>query len=333
MKISVIITAFNRKEYITEAINSVTNQSLETSKYEIIVISNFEVILSNINPDVEIKCIIMNGTVGEFLYKGFKMAKNDIIAFLDDDDVWGRERLKKILRTFSLYPNLVYYHNSTWFMDSLGKPIELLFRNPARVRKGNYFGKPINFKEISRLISVAAGFNLSSIAISKSAFVSSLETLRQITANTDGFFFWVSLINRAEVYIDKRELTGYRIHDQNGSIAKNQLENGEEFLRQMGTYNLLLGFARESFKDKLQMMFTQYINLKLMELKAQFIMTSGKDRTELISCAKEMLIFMRIPMDFSTFRILLYTLSYMVSPKLYSLVIRKVSYSGFNRGV
>ena len=331
MKISVIITAFNRKEYVTEAISSVTNQSLETSKYEIIVISNFKIILSNINPDVEIKCIVMNGTVGEFLYKGFKIAKNDIIAFLDDDDVWDRDRLKKILCTFSLYPNLGYYHNSTWFMDSLGKPIELLFRNPARVRKGNYFGKPINFKEISRLISVAAGFNLSSIAISKSAFVSSLETLRLITANTDGFFFWVSLINRAEVYIDKRELTGYRIHDQNRSIAKNQLENGEEFLRQMDTYILLLGLAKESFKDKVGETLYQHINLQYLELRVQLIMTSRKSKSELISCVIEMLVFMRITIDFYAFRILLYSLSYVVSPKLYSFVIKKVSYSGFNK--
>ena len=39
--ISVIITAYKRKEFILGAVNSVINQSLEKSKYEIIVVKNY----------------------------------------------------------------------------------------------------------------------------------------------------------------------------------------------------------------------------------------------------------------------------------------------------
>ena len=41
--ISVIICAFNRRNYINYAINSVLNQTIDPSKYELIVVSNFEV--------------------------------------------------------------------------------------------------------------------------------------------------------------------------------------------------------------------------------------------------------------------------------------------------
>jgi len=39
--ISVIITAYNRKEYLLNAIKSVINQTLDKKYYEIIVIKNF----------------------------------------------------------------------------------------------------------------------------------------------------------------------------------------------------------------------------------------------------------------------------------------------------
>ena len=40
--ISVIITAYNRKDFLFNAIKSVVNQTLDKKYYEIIVIKNFE---------------------------------------------------------------------------------------------------------------------------------------------------------------------------------------------------------------------------------------------------------------------------------------------------
>ncbi len=40
--ISVIITAYNRKEFILEALQSAVNQTLKRDKYEIICIKNFK---------------------------------------------------------------------------------------------------------------------------------------------------------------------------------------------------------------------------------------------------------------------------------------------------
>jgi len=40
--ISVIITAFNRKNYLLYAVDSVLNQTISKEMYEIIVIKNFE---------------------------------------------------------------------------------------------------------------------------------------------------------------------------------------------------------------------------------------------------------------------------------------------------
>lgn len=53
--ISVVITAYNRREYLIKAVNSVINQSLDSSYYEIIVIKNFE--------DNEIDNYLMNANI------------------------------------------------------------------------------------------------------------------------------------------------------------------------------------------------------------------------------------------------------------------------------
>ena len=40
--ISVIVTAYNRKQFILEALNSIVNQTLSKDKYEVIVTKNVE---------------------------------------------------------------------------------------------------------------------------------------------------------------------------------------------------------------------------------------------------------------------------------------------------
>ncbi|AAT42912.1 glycosyltransferase [Picrophilus oshimae] len=87
--ISVIVTAYNRSEYLLDAVKSALNQTLSKEKYEIIVIKNYND--DNIDEFLNknnIKNIIMDGTIGEYLYKGINESKGDIISFLDDDDLF-----------------------------------------------------------------------------------------------------------------------------------------------------------------------------------------------------------------------------------------------------
>ena len=42
IEISVIVTAYNRKEFLKEALESLNNQTLGKDKFEVILITNFE---------------------------------------------------------------------------------------------------------------------------------------------------------------------------------------------------------------------------------------------------------------------------------------------------
>ncbi|MGC8735111.1 MAG: glycosyltransferase family 2 protein, partial [bacterium] len=121
--ISVIITAHNRKEFLKDAINSVLNQTLEKSFYEIIVIKNFED--QEIDNLIEENKIISlkvrdDSLIGEDLALGIERAKGEVISFLDDDDLFMPKKLETVYNYFKKYENLVYLHNSEYFIDEKG---------------------------------------------------------------------------------------------------------------------------------------------------------------------------------------------------------------------
>ena len=95
--ISVIINNYNYEKFIQEAIESVVNQSYKD--YELIIVddgstdNSREIIerysfkYSNIFPIFK-----KNGGQASCFNIGYKKAKGDIIAFLDSDDVWKKEK-------------------------------------------------------------------------------------------------------------------------------------------------------------------------------------------------------------------------------------------------
>jgi len=330
-KVSVIVTAFNREEYVRQAIHSVLSQSLEPSNFEIIIISNFEIDIKNLHSDISITSIVMNGTIGEFLYHGILMAKNEIVAFLDDDDVWHKDHLREIAEIFTLHSDLAYYHNSPWYIDKSGNTIFPLFQNPLRFKGESYLVEIKNRNELSKLITLGASFNLSSIAISVRYLVFSMEILKHIIANPDGFFFWASVISGGKIYIDRRKLTGYRIHNQNVSLSSDRTKEGSEYLRQIATYKLLLDLTDKKLKGRPKKLLNSYISQQYMKTKAQYVMVTDGSRKWLFSCLIGLVKIIKFHLDLDAIRIFIYSSAYVIHPRLFSLVKDKVSIRAYYR--
>lgn len=98
-KVSVIIPAFNREGTIDRALNSVLDQDFEN--FEIIVVDDcsdddtVEVVMEF--DDDRIKCIQHHTNKGasEARNTGIKCAKGQYIAFLDSDDEWDSDKLRR----------------------------------------------------------------------------------------------------------------------------------------------------------------------------------------------------------------------------------------------
>ncbi|MDO5971189.1 glycosyltransferase [Flavivirga aquimarina] len=120
MKLSVIIPVYNVEKYIRTCLDSILNQGLEPSDYEIILINDGskDNSVSIIKTYLE-NCPNMalynqkNKGLGATRNEGIKLAKGDYIYFIDSDDYLAKNVLKTILLHGYKYDLDVITFNST----------------------------------------------------------------------------------------------------------------------------------------------------------------------------------------------------------------------------
>jgi len=138
-KVSVIITTFNRAEYLEKAIKSVLNQTY--SDFELLILDNSstdntEEIVKSFN-DERIRYIKHQPlNISQARNLGLKESKGDYIAFLDDDDEWLPEKLKREIEVFNQgNEKLGLVYGGFIRIDENGKEFE--WHTP--ILKGNIF--------------------------------------------------------------------------------------------------------------------------------------------------------------------------------------------------
>ena len=235
--ISVIITAYNRKDFLLDAIKSALNQTLDKKYYEIIVIKNFnDEIIDTFIENNNIIQILMDGTIGKFLYAGINESHGQIISFLDDDDLFFNNKLEDVYNLFK-NNNIVYYHNL----------LEYINENKISINKRNY--------NIS--------FNLSSISIKKD--IINMDALKEISIDQDIFMYLCALESNGKIIRGKETLTYYRFHNSVSNYVENndfKLTHKTELFKNAvsNVYNIYNKFHNNKVK---LFLFNQIITLKL----------------------------------------------------------------------
>ena len=185
--ISVIITAYNRESFLLNAIKSAVNQTINKRHYEVIVIKNFkEHTVDEFIDNHNIKNIFMDGSVGKFLYSGVSVSTGEIISFLDDDDLFSKDKLQVVYNKFKSNNNLCYYHNAHITVNE-------------------------QYQKFDSKLGRSITFNLSSISVRKS--ILNLNNLKKINSNTDHFMYLSALESDNNIIADKEELTYYMFHN------------------------------------------------------------------------------------------------------------------------
>jgi glycosyltransferase involved in cell wall biosynthesis len=108
--ISVIVTAYNRTQYFEHALKSLADQSFSKDNFEVILITNFECKVDVF--DLKVKHIVMDGNIGHYLVRGIRESEGEIICFLDDDDLFHKDKLNVINKLFK-NSHAIYFKNET----------------------------------------------------------------------------------------------------------------------------------------------------------------------------------------------------------------------------
>ena len=210
--ISVVITAFNRKEFLDRAINSAINQSFPGVRYEIIIVTNFS---PSIDPTMllkfkgNIKFVgFTSEPISEMLRRGIHNASGDIISFLDDDDLFTEGKLQRVYEAFLNHPDMVYYHNNYLRFRELGKYEKGLFWTSQSI----YISKnKMEAGNIRKLIRQGGNFNLSCISVKKSHLGIILDESLNFNYLPDSILFY-SMLAEGDFQVDSSVLTHYYSH-------------------------------------------------------------------------------------------------------------------------
>ncbi len=243
--ITVIVTLFNRLDFIGQAIDSLVNQTLEKKYFEVIIVTNIDIDIGIYKEKLNIKLIrTTSKSVGKKYQLGLKSAVGQIICFLDDDDMFYSSKLKYVYDFFNNNPKICYYHNSMNYIDETRKKVIINFRKNdqqfARNNKYYYVSGKFSLGKLIHLKKIGGDFNMSSISIRKSVFTNGSAFLFSNSASPDIALLMEVILQKCGIYIDAIKLTGYRVRNYSKKIQvkvdeeeipKTQLEMRKDLLR------------------------------------------------------------------------------------------------------
>ena len=182
--ISIIIPYYKKREYISETINSVLNQSYR--KFEILIIYDDDN-LSDLNyleklfqSEEKIRIIKNSQTIGAGLSrnKGIQNSKGEYIAFIDADDIWKKYKLENQIN-FMKKKKIKISHTTYQIID---KNDRVLGERVSR-----------NFEKVDDLIK-SCDIGLSTVILKKE--IINDETKFPNLKTKEDFVLWLKILQR-----------------------------------------------------------------------------------------------------------------------------------------
>jgi glycosyltransferase involved in cell wall biosynthesis len=119
ISITVIIPTFNRRRFITEAVDSVLAQNIDDLEIIVVDDGSTDGTYDILKPYMKtIRYIHQdNRGVSAARNRGVRESRGELLAFLDSDDLWSPEKLKtQINKVHS--ENVISFEGVEWFVDS-----------------------------------------------------------------------------------------------------------------------------------------------------------------------------------------------------------------------
>ncbi len=224
LTVSVIIPCFNSIKFIDETINSVLNQTYKN--FNIIAIDdgstdNTRNTLENYKNKLTIATHqhFRNKGVAASLNLGLQMTSSDLIAFIDHDDLWHPDKLKRQVELFEANSNVDLVYSNGVRIDKFGKTINYIFdqshsepNDLNRLFLSNYIITCSNVMITRRIVDKVGYFNENLLA-----------------ADHD---MWLRIMEVSRFSYIPEYLISYRIHSNNSFYKRKIWEDGFVYLNE-----------------------------------------------------------------------------------------------------
>lgn len=212
--ISVVVVAHGREKFLPEAINSIMNQSCDAQGIEIVIVSDFYPgFIDKLQTEIPIIHVVTDKiTLMEKILLGMHRSNGKYVAFLEDDDTFKPDKIKKLLSTLEEDGDIVYVHNSQKVMDSSSRILNHNFRTNTEERI-NFQPDLTSKREMKNILGKSPDFNLSSICVRRDIFLKTLDRMPVIVDAVDTLFFHIALSSNKKIVLLPDPLTNYRFHE------------------------------------------------------------------------------------------------------------------------
>ena len=240
---SVILIAYNRKEFIGRAIDSIKNQTLDKELYELICITNYDLEIGA-KESIHVHHIKMTGTIGEFIRSGIEKASGKFICILEDDDEFEEYKLEHIMKVLE-FTDFDYYKDSMSIIDE--------FDNLINQNKESYHSDRSNLELIDKnyyysLRKLRYTFQMrgvpSTLTFKRDKILKILDNMSLIESEIGHYIYYRFIDRDLKLILDHRQLTRYRISKISDSSAlsySDYIKVRRNYVkRTMKTYKMLI---------------------------------------------------------------------------------------------
>ena len=281
--VSVVVTAYRRRQYLVEAVRSVVATSLAPSEYEVVVVKDFsdpavDSELSRLGPNVHLITIDLP-RMGDSLARGVEAARGEVVAFLEDDDRFLPGKLEAVAARFRADANLGFLRNAYHAIDAEGRPVgtwENFRPTPPAAR--TFDPRVERPGDLPWVFRFSPNVNVSTMAVRAELLRPWTEPLSRVTAALDSFLFVTALVSDRSVRVEPVVLNEYRVH---ASLSHSAIADGAEALdlrdtaRSQPTAELMAGIVAQRSGHPLAVRFTKAfrreveVNLFLLDPRAR----------------------------------------------------------------
>jgi Glycosyl transferase family 2 len=211
-RVTVLIDTYNHERFIERAILSVLEQDMPMDAVEILVVDDGSIdrtpeIVLQFEPRVRLIRKANGGQASAFNL-GFAHARGEIIATLDGDDWWAKEKLRRVLETLESHPDVGIVGHGFHEEYSDGRP-------PGLILPGKPYCLQLTSEENAELFQrLAAFFGTSRMTIRKRVLDQILPVPEELTFEADEYIFTLAPALGPAMILNE-PLCNYVIHSGN----------------------------------------------------------------------------------------------------------------------